>query len=424
MAKLSLDTKVFLLGLLFALLFAVLAVLLHLGGMQKSSAGILLLAASLLVGLGLFVWFIDYYVTRRIIHMARAVSRLADGSDGCALVPVQSDDEIGLLAEKFNQLLRNNRQMTRDLEELVDSKSLELFKANEALLLAGQVFDNVSESIIITDPEGVILRANPAFEVVSGFSVAETIGRKANLLKSDRHPREFYAQMWQQLKTVGAWEGEIWNRRKNGEVFPAMLTITSVRGETGGITYYIGTIDDISLNKSNEERIRYLAFHDPLTGLANRVLFSDRTATGLQRARREGYQLALIVLDLDGFKEVNDTYGHAAGDLLLVEIATRLQQVLRAEDTVARFGGDEFTALLPEVERPEDALIVAEKILAAIADPVTIAGSQVQVSASIGISIYPRHGDDYQALFAAADNAMYQVKAAGKAGVRLASAEV
>ena len=259
---------------------------------------------------------------------------------------------------------------------------------------------------------------------MTGFAVEETVGHKANLVKSDRHPREFYTEMWRQLKAAGSWRGEIWNRRKNGEVFPAMLSITSVRDEGGNITHYVGTIDDISLNKSNEERIRYLAFHDPLTGLANRVLFADRTATGLQRAKREGYSLAIVVLDLDGFKEVNDTYGHAAGDQLLIEIARRLQGVLRAEDTVARFGGDEFTALLPEVVDPQDAVIVAQKILATVAVPVTICGSQVRVSASIGISIYPTHGEDYQALFTAADTAMYQVKAAGKAGVRLAATEL
>ncbi len=423
MSKFSLDTKVFLLGALFALLFALLTQLLHLGGSQKTSLGIFLLAASLLAGLGVFVWVIHHYVTRRIISMARTVTRLADGDDGRTLVPALGEDEIGVLAENFNQLLSRNRQMTRDLEHLVDIKSGELYKANEALLLAGQVFENVLDAIIITDPEGVILRANPAFEAVTGFAVEETVGRKANLVKSDRHPREFYAQMWQQLKTVGSWRGEIWNRRKNGEVFPAMLAITPVRDDAGNITYYIGTIDDISLNKSNEERIRYLAFHDPLTGLANRVLFADRTSTGLQRAKREGSSLAIVVLDLDGFKAVNDSHGHAVGDQLLIEIAKRLQGVLRAEDTVARFGGDEFTALLPEIEAPQDAVVVAQKILATVAAPVAISGNQVQVSASIGISIYPTHGEDYRTLFTAADAAMYQVKAAGKAGVRLAEAE-
>jgi diguanylate cyclase (GGDEF)-like protein len=221
---------------------------------------------------------------------------------------------------------------------------------------------------------------------------------------------------------VGAWHGEIWNRRKNGEVFPAMLSITSLRNAEGDISHYIGTMDDISLSKRNEEKIRYLAFHDALTGLSNRVLFADRTLTGIQRAKRENRQLAMIVLDLDGFKQVNDTYGHAVGDLLLIEVGRRLQGVLRAEDTLARFGGDEFTALLPMIDEPLDALTVAQKILAAIETPVVLATHQVQVSASIGISIYPAHGEDYQALFAAADSAMYQVKVTGKAGFRIAAA--
>ncbi len=421
MSKLSLERKVFLLGALLALLFALLTQLLHLGNLQKTTVGIFLLATSLLAGLTLFVWFIHHYVTRRVCAMARIVTRLGDGDDGSTLVPVSSDDEIGTLAEKFNQLLLRNRQMTKGLEELVDLKSRELYQANEALLLAGQVFENVIEAIIITDREGVILQANPAFGTVTGFSVEEALGRRANLIKSDRHPPEFYEQMWQQLTAIGSWKGEIWNRRKDGGIYPAMLSITSVRDETGEITHYIGTLEDISLNKLNEERIRHLAFHDPLTGLANRVLFADRTMSSIQRARRDARQLALIVLDLDGFKQVNDTHGHAAGDLLLIEMASRLQGVLRAEDTVARFGGDEFTALLPEIDEPRDAVTVAEKILAKIAAPVDGEGYRVQVSASIGISIYPTHGEDYQALFAAADAAMYRIKAAGKAGVGLAA---
>ena len=423
MSKLSLESKVFLLGTLLALLFALLTQLLHLGGLQKTSGGIFLLAASLLAGIGLFVWLIHRYVTRRICAMARIVTHLGDGDDGSTLVPVSGDDEIGILAEKFNQLLLRNRQITGDLEKLIDLKSRELYQANEALLLAAQVFANVLEAIIITNREGVILQANPAFETVTGFSVAEALGRKANLLKSDRHPPEFYQQMWQQLTTVGSWKGEIWNRRKDGGIYPAMLTIVSVRNADGEITHYIGTQEDISLNKLNEERIRHLAFHDPLTGLANRVLFADRTATSIQRARRESRQLALIVLDLDGFKQVNDTHGHAVGDRLLIEMARRLQGVLRAEDTVARFGGDEFTALLPEIDEPRDAVIVAEKILAAIALPFAVGGDQVQVSASIGISIYPIHGEDYQTLFTTADAAMYRIKAAGKAGVGLAEGQ-
>ncbi len=421
MAKRSLDSKVILLGVLLALLFGLLTRLLHLGGLQKTSQGVFLLAACLVAGLALFVWFIHRNVTRRITRMARAVIGLADRDDGVTLLPVLGDDEIGVLAEKFNLLLGKNRQITHALEQMVDSKSDQLYKANEALLLAATVFDNALESIIITDREGVILQANPAFEMLTGFPVSEALGRKANLMKSDRHPPEFYAEMWRQLSTAGCWRGEIWNRRKNGEVFPAMLSITSLRRDDGEISHYIGTLEDISLNKSNEERIRYLAFHDPLTGLANRVLFSDRTKTGLQRAKREGYPLALIVLDLDGFKEVNDKHGHAAGDQLLIEIAGRLQGVLRAEDTVARFGGDEFTALLPEIDRPEDAVVVAEKILAAVENPIALADGQVQVSASIGISVYPQHGESYKELFTAADAAMYQVKAAGKAGVRLAA---
>jgi len=422
MVKSSLNTKILLFGTATLLFFGGLTLLVHLAGLQSSPLGHAILVGGLFASLGCFLWFTHRYVTRNIGLITRMVIRLADGDDGTALVPVPSRDEIGVLAEKFNQLLVNNRQMTTRLAHLVDIKTGELQQANEALLLAGQVFEHVIESIVITDREGVILRANPAFETITGFSVEEALGRRVNLMKSDRHPPEFYAEMWRQRKSVGAWHGEIWNRRKNGEVFPAMLSITSLRNAEGDISHYIGTMDDISLSKRNEEKIRYLAFHDALTGLSNRVLFADRTLTGIQRAKRENRQLAMIVLDLDGFKQVNDTYGHAVGDLLLIEVGRRLQGVLRAEDTLARFGGDEFTALLPMIDEPLDALTVAQKILAAIETPVVLATHQVQVSASIGISIYPAHGEDYQALFAAADSAMYQVKVTGKAGFRIAAA--
>lgn len=421
MPKLSLNAKILLLGTMISLLLLGLIVAVHLAGAQTTLAGVLMLAAGVLASLGGLVWSAHRYVTRNVLTMIQVIVRLADGDDGTSRVPVLSRDEIGLLAEKFNLLLEQNRRMKAGLERLVDIKTDELFQANAAVLLAGQVFENVLEAIIITDREGVILRANPAFQVVTGYTIEEALGRKPNLVKSDRHPPEFYAEMWRRLTEVGHWQGEIWNRRKNGEVFPAMLSISSIRDAEGVISHYIGTMDDISLNKLNEERIRHLAFHDPLTGLANRVLFADRAETGLQRARRDSHKLAVLVLDLDGFKQVNDSRGHAVGDLLLIEIARRLQGVLRAEDTVARFGGDEFTALLPHVDHAEAALTVARKILVTIEQPVVIDDVPLQVSASIGVSVYPADGDDYQSLFEAADTAMYQAKSSGKAQCRLAS---
>lgn len=288
-------------------------------------------------------------------------------------------------------------------------------KMREAdLRVAATAFES-NESMIITDAETVILRVNRAFADLSGYAAEDAVGQTPRILQSGRHDQSFYAALWMDLHRDGAWQGEIWNRRKNGEVFPVWLSITAVRNDDGEVTHYVATHTDITLRKAAEDEIRHLAFYDPLTNLPNRRLLHDRLHHAVLRAKRENGRLALMFLDLDKFKPVNDEFGHSAGDELLKAVGQRLEAFVRESDTVARIGGDEFVLLLPSILAAGDALRVAEKIHAALKQPFTLPeGQQVSISSSAGIAIYPEHGRDEATLTSHADAAMYQAKTAGR----------
>lgn len=269
--------------------------------------------------------------------------------------------------------------------------------------------------MIITDLNKVILRVNRAFTAMFGYTADEVFGKTPRLLQSGRQDRQFYAAMWERVNHDGTWQGEIWNRKKNGDIFPNLLSITVVHDDDGIVTHYVGTHADITQRKAAEEEIKQLAFFDPLTGLPNRRLLQDRLHQAMSRAKRDHKRLALLFIDLDKFKPVNDEYGHEAGDKLLLAVAQRLLVCVRESDTVARVGGDEFVVLLPVVEVTQDALGVAEKIHDALIAPFTLpAGQAVSISSSAGIAIYPEHGSDEAELTSRADSAMYQAKAAGR----------
>ena len=282
------------------------------------------------------------------------------------------------------------------------------------LRIAAIAFES-HESMFITDAQVVILRINHAFTDQSGYSAAEVVGRTPRILQSGRHDPAFYAALWADLQRDGAWQGEIWNRRKSGDVFPVWLSITAVCDEEGEVTHYVATHTDITLRKAAEDEIKSLAFYDPLTSLPNRRLLHDRLQQALIQAKRGSSRLALIFLDLDKFKPVNDAFGHKAGDELLRAAAQRLQACVRESDTVARVGGDEFVVLLPGLEGVQDALGVAEKIHQALQQPFTLAqGQTARISSSAGIAIYPEHGRDEVTLTSHADAAMYQAKSSGR----------
>ena len=289
-------------------------------------------------------------------------------------------------------------------------------KRNQRLVtkLMLKVFENASEGVIVTDPRTHILRVNSAFTRVTGYREEEVIGQKPTILYSGRQPDDFYRQMWHQLTESGHWEGEIWNRRKNGDVYLEWLSITAVNDDSGNITHYVGIFSDITRAKDNEQQLRYLAHFDQLTQLPNRTLFHDRLHHAMAMARREGKQIAVLFLDLDGFKAVNDSLGHSAGDELLRQVAKRLQDNLRESDTVSRFGGDEFTIVLPDVPGREGVEIIAAKLIEAVATPYLINGRSAHITTSLGISLYPTMADASEKLITQADMAMYHAKNHGK----------
>lgn len=282
------------------------------------------------------------------------------------------------------------------------------------LRIAATAFES-HESMVITDAQGVILRVNRAFTDFFGYTAEEALGQTTRILQSGRHDPAFYAALWTGVKRDGTWQGEIWDRRKNGEVFPNWLSITAVRNDDGVVTNFVATHTDITLRKAAEDEIRHLAFYDPLTGLPNRRLLQDRLQQAVVHAKRGDHRLALMFIDLDKFKPVNDEFGHMAGDELLQAVAHRLEVCVRESDTVARIGGDEFVVLLPGIEAVQDALGVAEKIHAALKQPFALPeGQKVNISSSSGIAIYPEHGRDEATLTSHADAAMYQAKTAGR----------
>ncbi len=287
-------------------------------------------------------------------------------------------------------------------------------KVEETLRLAANVFKNTSEGIMVTDVDGFIESVNPAFTVITGYSDLEALGKRPSILKSGRHDVNFYIKMWESLRSKAVWQGEIWNRRKDGEIYPQWLNISAIKDSHGKIVNYVGVFSDITKIKLSEQRLNYLAYHDALTGLPNRLLFHDRLQQALSHAQRNKELVAIIFFDLDRFKIINDTLGHAVGDLLLRAVAKRLMNCVREGDTVARLGGDEFIVIVSEIKRPQDAAKVSQKILQSLSSVFSIEGQDLYITASLGIAIYPDDGDNLEHLLKNADTAMYHAKEKGK----------
>lgn len=292
----------------------------------------------------------------------------------------------------------------------------------EKLQLAATVFNNSAEAIIITDANGDILSVNRAFTAITGFTGEEAVGQNPRILSAKTHDPKFYEEMWAAVKTAGSWQGEVWNRRKSGEIYPTWLTLSSVRNSSGEITNYVGISQDITVRKEAEQRLAYLANHDALTGLPNRILFNDRLNHALAHGRRYKKGLAILFLDLDRFKVINDTLGHDVGDMLLQSVAQRVGKSLRNSDTVARWGGDEFTILVDELNSPQDAAAVARRVLEVLTEPFMLSGHEIFVTGSIGITLFPKDGEDAQTLLSNADAAMYRAKEKGKNGYQFYTA--
>ena len=293
----------------------------------------------------------------------------------------------------------------------------ERHKVDESLKLASTVVDTMNEAVMITDGDARIVSVNPAFSRITGYAPHEVIDRNPIMLSDNAIKQNFLDDIPKALSTTGSWTGEIVGRRKSGSLYTGWISASAVHNQRDEITHYVYAFSDISERKANEQRMQYLAHFDPLTDLPNRALFNDRLRQALAVCRRNHTHLALMFIDLDKFKPVNDTLGHAVGDMLLKEVAYRLLDNIRESDTAARIGGDEFVVLLSGVESEKDVYTVAEKIQKAIQEPCELAGHTVRISASIGISLYPEHGLTNEEILTRADDAMYHAKHSGGASI-------
>jgi diguanylate cyclase (GGDEF)-like protein/PAS domain S-box-containing protein len=327
------------------------------------------------------------------------------------------------------RLLMVNGQIARDKDgsfqrtHCILTDLTERQKTEEQLRLSAKVFEQSAEGVIITDPDLNILMVNRAFSSITGYSAEEAIGRNPRMLASGHHDAHFYRDLWDEVRSTGHWHGEMWNRRKDGDIYPELVSISQVLDADGKVTHFVGIFSDISEHKETQAHIQRLAHYDSLTGLPNRSLLADRVGQALARVDRNSEPLALVFLDLDRFKNVNDSLGHRVGDELLVQVAERLKTTLRDEDTVSRLGGDEFILVLPGATA-DGAAHVAEKVLQALSQPYRIEQHELTITPSLGIAMYPADGDSYESLSMCADAAMYRAKQAGRHTFRFFTREM
>lgn len=363
----------------------------------------------LLLGIALGVLFtlLGAILAHRI---AAPISRITEAADKIAAGDLHYDApqtagnaEVAHLSEAIHSMVSH---LTEEIQERK--------QAEDQLRLSATVFANNTEAIVITDANHRIVRVNDAFTRISGFQPDEVIGKDPKIFSSGRMSKEFYRDMWNALLSNNGWTGEIWNKRKNGEIYPEWLILSLVRDDSGNIANYIAIYSDITERKKEEERIQYIASHDVLTGLPNRFLLTDRISQALVYAERNRLKVGILFIDLDRFKNINDSLGHDVGDLLLKQVAERMAVCLRRSDTIARLGGDEFVAVLPDIESEHEIAFVAEKMQEKFGDKFVINGHDLSITPSIGISIYPDDGADSDTLLRNADMAMYRAKNTGR----------
>ncbi|SFC48134.1 PAS domain S-box-containing protein/diguanylate cyclase (GGDEF) domain-containing protein [Marinospirillum celere] len=307
----------------------------------------------------------------------------------------------------------------KDLELIKDEARfaglmIEKQRAERTLLLGSRVFQQAREAIMITDVAGRIVEVNQGFTEITGFTRDEVLGKNPSLLKSGVHKRAFYRDLWEALRNNECWQGEIWNRRKSGEVYPCICNISLVKDDQGEPRNYVSLFSDITVIKEHQKQLEIMAHYDALTQLPNRVLLADRLQQARVQCLRRQQTLAVAFLDLDGFKNINDTYSHAIGDQLLITLTQRMSKALRESDTLARLGGDEFILILNDLNQPGDYIAVIERLLKAAAEPIIIEDKLLQISASIGVTLFPEDQSDVDGLIRHADHAMYQAKKAGR----------
>ena len=334
-------------------------------------------------------------------------------ADELVLANADKEQRANELALANIELAFQNQEKDKRADELVLANADKEQRVKQ-LALAAKVFTHARESIMITDAEGLIIEVNKTFSDITGYSREEAIGKTPRILKSERQSPEFYVDMWQAIVNEGYWYGEIWNHRKNNEVYAVMQTISAVCDVNGITTHYVSLASDITPMKQHQEQLERIAHYDVLTNLPNRVLLADRLSQAMLQCSRHGQSLAVVFLDLDGFKTVNDAYGHDIGDELLIALSIRMKEALREGDSLSRIGGDEFVAVLADLAKVEDCEPVLERLLLAASEPVTVSGVVLNISASIGVTLYPRDNVDADLLMRHADQAMYMAKESGK----------
>ncbi|TAH51832.1 MAG: EAL domain-containing protein [Betaproteobacteria bacterium] len=348
----------------------------------------------------------------------RALARRA-GLRACWSVPFKDTEGrvLGTFAAYFGEPRAPEGGELDLVQEFarITALAVQKVRAEAALRLSSAVFESTRDGVVITTLEPRIVSVNPAYTEITGYPLDEVYGRNPGFVKSGRHGRQFYQEMWASLIAVGYWQGEIWNRRRNGEVYPQWLTISTVRDESGRASHYVGVMTDLTQLRRSEQQLERLSHYDPLTDLPNRLLVKSRLEHAIEQAHRHQTGAAVLFLDLDRFKNVNDGLGHPAGDELLRAVAQRLRSGLRDEDTLARSGGDEFIVILEDLHSPDEAASVAQKLIRLVQQPFVLAGGhEVIVSASIGVALYPEDGETVTELNQHADVALYRAKELGR----------
>ncbi len=357
--------------------------------------------------LGLFFAWVSWLMAGRIADPIRRISlaadKVAEGDLESEVPQIKGNGEVAHLSRAIHE-------MVLSLTQEIKQRRL----AEAGLRLSAKVFEQNSEAIVVTDAENNIITVNRAFTEITGYVADEVVGRNPRMFSSGQQSAQFYREMWQKLNEENMWRGEIWNKRKNGDVFPEWLTISNVRDEVGNLTHHIAIFMDITERKKEEERIRQLANYDVLSGLPNRNLLADRMEQGISQALRHQTKMAVLFIDLDHFKNINDSLGHDVGDEMLKQVALNLRACLRRSDTLGRFGGDEFIGLLTDLNDESEASLVAEKMIDVLSKPFEIGQHKLHVTPSIGICICPNDGDTAMQLVRNADLAMYRAKDRGR----------